>query len=168
MPRVKIDVRDLDIYNRKISYLASEVTMIATRALYVGAGLAADDLRAATSALQTVSNNAAMGAYQAKRPSYISGPQKEGLLNGLGIASFQFSEEKINTSVGFSGYNNVHTKKWPSGQPNKMIAAICNHGTSGTMIRQPFITVTYEVYKGTWLREMMKAVTEEIDKIIEN
>ena len=57
--------------------------------------------------------------------------QKKGLYDSLGIASLQKDRNgMLNVKIGFDGYNSVRTKKHPNGQPNAMIAAAVNSGTS--------------------------------------
>lgn len=62
-----------------------------------------------------------------------SGPtsiQKKGLQNSFGIAPVKNEDGYVNVKVGFDGYNAVHSKKHPHGQPNAMIARSVVKGTS--------------------------------------
>ena len=65
--------------------------------------------------------------------------QKEGLIQGFGIAPIKESGGKWSTKTSFSGSNNVHTDEWPEGQPNSMIAAQLENGAS-FRARQPVIS----------------------------
>ena len=47
----------------------------------------------------------------------------------------QYYGHGLNTKIGFDGYNDVKTKKYPNGQPNMMIARSINAGTS---FRRPY------------------------------
>lgn len=60
----------------------------------------------------------------------ISQEQKHGLIEGFGYTKMETKNGLTYTKVGFSGYNNVRTKKYPNGQPNPMIANAINSGTS--------------------------------------
>lgn len=62
--------------------------------------------------------------------SEVSGEQKAGLLDGLGIAKLKVDGTFANVKVGMDGYNNVRTAKYPNGQPNVMIARALISGTS--------------------------------------
>ena len=167
MPKVRIDISGLDFMERQFNLLASEATTVAVRAVYDGAGVSADALRGAVDGLARVSDKAAMGAWRKRVPSLLSVSQKNGLREGLGIAPMKIENDSVNTKVGFDGYNSVVTKRWPFGQPNQMIAAVCNHGDSSTMIRQPFISTTAEGSSSAIRAAMIKAATEEITKILE-
>lgn len=168
MPRVRIDISGLDYLERQLTLLSKEATTVAARAVYAGAGVAADALRGAVEGLQRVPDVAAMGAWRKGVPSMLSVSQKNGLREGLGIAPFKFLSSSVNTKVGFSGYNSVRTKRWPNGQPNQVIAAVVNHGNSNTMIRQPFITVTAESEASNIRVAMIQAATEKITEILES
>lgn len=168
MPRVRIDISGLDYLERQLTLLSKEATTVAARAVYAGAGVAADALRGAVEGLQRVPDVAAMGAWRKGVPSTLSVSQKNGLREGLGIAPFKFLSSSVNTKVGFSGYNTVRTKRWPNGQPNQVIAAVVNHGNSNTMIRQPFITVTAESEASNIRVAMIQAATEKITEILES
>ena len=168
MPRVRIDISGLDYLERQLTLLSKEATTVAARAVYAGAGVAADALRGAVEGLQRVPDVAAMGAWRKGVPSTLSVSQKNGLREGLGIAPFKFLSSSVNTKVGFSGYNSVRTRRWPNGQPNQVIAAVVNHGNSSTMQRQPFITVTAESEASNIRVAMIKAATEKITEILES
>lgn len=86
--------------------------------------------------------NAVEGAKTGNTKLPLTVKQKNGLRNGLGIAPFRVESNKISTVIGFQGYNEMRSKRWPNGQPNAMIAASCNNGTSH-MTRQPFLDNTY-------------------------
>ena len=167
MPKVKIYLEGLYEFRNAMWATAQQATTIGARAVYEGAGVAADALRGAVEGLQRVSDKAAMGAWRKHEPTWISVSQKNGLREGLGIAPMRFETGSINTKVGFDGYNSVVTKRWPNGQPNQVIAAVCNHGSSDTMLRQPFITSTAAASAGEIRAAMRKAASEEIRKILD-
>lgn len=168
MARIKVDVRGLDALERDFSLLKRDITGISKRAVYDGARVAADALRRATDRLQRVPDLVAINAARRGEATYLSVSQKNGLREGLGISPMRVTPDQVNTKVGFEGYNKVVTKRWPSGQPNRMVAAECNHGNSTRMIRQPFITVTAEVF-GPDIREaMIKTATNEISKVLDD
>lgn len=49
--------------------------------------------------------------------------QKAALLGTLGITSMDKDAEGMyNVKIGFDGYNNIRSKRWPQGQPNQMVA----------------------------------------------
>ena len=168
MAKITIEYDELVDLAHQLWAVGKDADRIAARALYKGAGKAADGLRAATNGLTVVSDRHRMGDYRAKRPGYLSVTQKAGLLEGLGITSFKFSSDSVSTNVGFGGMNGLRTRKWPGGQPNRMIAAAVNHGDSSAMIRQPFITSTAEVYAEDIKEAMVEEAKAEIEKILDS
>ena len=168
MAKITIEYDELVDLAHQLWAVGMDADRIAARALYKGAGKAADGLRAATNGLTVVSDRHRMGDYRAHRAGYLSETQKEGLLAGLGIAPFKFTENDVSTRVGFGGMNGLRTRKWPGGQPNQMIAAAVNHGNSSAMIRQPFITSTAEVYAEDIKEAMVEEAKAEIEKILDS
>lgn len=167
MPKITVDKSGLDALQRRFEMLKTEATKVSRRAVYDGAKVAADALRAATNNLQAVSDYDAINAKRRGEPSYMSVKQKNGLRDGLGIATMRVTPDSVNTKVGFDGYNSVVTPRWPNGQPNRMVAAEVNHGSSGRTIRQPFITATAEVFASDIREAMIETATDEISKILE-
>ena len=60
----------------------------------------------------------------------INAAQRAGLREGLGLAKMKNENGFINTKVGFDGYNGYHTRAYPNGQPNALIARALESGTS--------------------------------------
>ena len=65
--------------------------------------------------------------------------------------------------IGFDGYNSVQTKKYPNGQPNAMIAAAINSGTSRRK-RTNFIYKAVNKSK----QESLAAMKRQFDEDIKN
>lgn len=104
-------------------------------ALYAGAAIAADLVRAELEKLPT-DESFGTPSHQTRGPSAV---QKEGLSSSLGIASMRENGSGLyDVKVGFDGYNQVQTKRWPKGQPNQMVARSVESGTSW-MAKNPFI-----------------------------
>lgn len=160
-------MNQLDRFKRKISSIFEyyEKEKIAARACYAGAGVAADALRAAVEGLSRISDFEAINAHRRGQKCLISVTQKIGLQNGLGISPMRYEKLSVNVKVGFDGYNDVLSDRWPVGQPNRMIAACCEHGAS-FMIPQPFIGMTREMYGWKIVLAMKKEATETIDRIL--
>lgn len=97
----------------------------------------------------------------------VKGPnayQKEGLYRSVGIAKARFDGNFYNVKIGFDGYNGLETKRWPSGQPNSMIARSIQSGTSW-MMKQPFMRKAEQAAKGPCEKAMEKVVDKHIEKI---
>ena len=123
-----IEMKGLDEYLVKLSALEhSSKEEICGKAIYEGAGIVADAIRAELSNLPT---DERFGTPEAPAQG-IKAIQKEGLLHSLGITSMEDDGSGfLNVKVGFYGYNRVVTKKWPRGQPNQMVARTLASGTT--------------------------------------
>lgn len=91
---------------------------IMKRSVYDGAAVVADEMRAAIEQIP------------AGGPHQITEYQKEGLRSALGISSIEDKNNTVTVSIGFNGYNDHPTKRWPQGQPNAMVARSLVKGTS--------------------------------------
>lgn len=97
--------------------------------VYVGAAVVADAVKAQINGLPVGNQFAKSG----ERINTITSVQKKGLQDGFGIARMKKDGDFYNVKLGFNGYNGQKTKKYPSGQPNSVIArSLC----SGTSFRQ--------------------------------
>lgn len=94
------------------------VVDIMKRSVYDGAAAVADEMKAAIDQIP------------AGGPHQITEYQKEGLRNALGISSIEDRNGAVTVSIGFDGYNDHPTKRWPQGQPNAMVARSLVKGTS--------------------------------------
>lgn len=108
----------LDEYLDKIENIGGSSTGMAKRALYDGVAVVGESIR---QAIQDLPYHPTKG---------ISHAQKDGLLDGLGYSFMKRKKGNWYLKIGFDGYNNVKTEKYPNGQPNAMIAAAINSGTS--------------------------------------
>lgn len=108
--------------------LSGNVEAILKMAVYDGAGVLAKAIAQAIDDLPTDS-----GPITPEHP-IMNGPtqaQKDGLKEGFGISGMRTDNgDYINVKIGFAGYNDVHTKKYPDGQPNQLIARSIESGTT--------------------------------------
>lgn len=112
----------IDEYFGKLNRLGDKATGVCKRALYDGAAVLADAVRAEVEALPTTDRNG--------DPQQILEYEKQGLLEGMGIAKMRDDDGKISTRIDFDGYNRLRSKSHPKGHPNSMIARAINSGTS--------------------------------------
>lgn len=130
---------------RNLEYTGREVI---GAAIYKGADIVADAVKANIQNLPAAA---------------CTDVEKEGLLAGFGIAKMQDENGYFNVKIGFDGYNNDVTKKWPKGKPNAMIARSIEGGTSWKQ-KYPFVAPAVKANKDT----AEKAMAEEIDKGIKS
>lgn len=131
--------------------LGKDSQEIGKRALYDGAKVVADALRAKVEALEVDNEYAWPGNPREGIRDY----EKDGLAAGLGVADHRVGG-KIDTSIGFHGYN-------AKGKPNALIARSVERGTSflkPTPIVQPAVAAS----RGAARAAMIKTAEEEINK----
>lgn len=124
----------LDAYLERLNKLGDKSTGLCKRALYDGAAVLANAVRDEINALPTSDRDAKKGD-----PQPVLEYEKDGLLDGLGIAKMKDDNGVISTRVDFDGYNRLKSKKYPSGHPNSMIARAINSGTSKRK-KNPFMS----------------------------
>ena len=160
----KIEMRGMDTYLSELRKLGENTEPVCKAAVYAGAKVIADEIRQATSGLNRVTDAEAMAAYHEKKPVKISVSQKIGLVKSMGIAPIMDKYGVVSTKIGFDGYNDVKTERWPNGQPNALIARACESGSSA-MLKQPFVRPAIQRKKDAALEAMKQAADRELEKL---
>lgn len=93
------------------------------------------------------------------RRTSITSRQKDGLVESYGIARVREKRWGWNVKIGFDGYNDIVTKRWPKGQPNAMVARSLNSGTS-FLQKNPFMDTTVAANEAA----TVEAIEQEFDK----
>ena len=123
----KIEMRGLDEYTRALSRLElGTKEKVIGPAIYAGAKVAADAIQSAISSIPVDNGFGTVDHPQ----NGINAKQKAALHNSFGIAKMRNDDGFYNVKLGFDGYNDIKTKRWPKGQPNAMIARSVERGTS--------------------------------------
>lgn len=128
----KLEVEGIDELIGNLGSLGERAPKIAAQALYVGAGIVADEIRKEAQKIKTHKFRPANGWQRDPSPE-----EKEAVVSaGLGIARFDKDGNTVNTSIGYgqSGYAEINGHRVAIAQ----IANGINHGTS-FMKKQPFI-----------------------------
>lgn len=118
----KIEFTGIDEYLAQLKRLGDSSEGLCKRALYDGAAVVADAVRREVESLPTTDRNG--------DPQQVLEYEKQGLLDGLGIATMKDEDGRISTRIDFDGYNRLVSKKYPNGHPNSMVARAINSGTS--------------------------------------
>lgn len=164
MTLARIKFGRLKEYELKLSKLGDNIEDIAGKAIYEGAKIVADEVKAQLDGLNTATDEIAMMRYREQRPTYITERAKEGLISSFGVTPLSKDKEGVyNVKLGFDGYNDVKTKKYPNGQPNQLIARACESGSSA-MIKQPFFRKAVQATKKKAEARMADILDKEIDK----
>lgn len=161
-----ITFKDGNEYALRLSKLAGGSRQIAGKAIYAAAGICADKIKENIRALPAVDDKHNLIAYKNGEKSKLSIAQKRGLIESLGIAEMEDRAGYLNVKIGFDGYNEVRTGKYPTGQPNQLIARVVESGSSYTDA-MPFFGPAVNVVRGKMIKEMQRIIDEEIEKIME-
>lgn len=159
----KIEVKGLDEVSAMLSRLNVKTEAIMKMGIYDGAGVIARAVSESIDALPTDS-----GPISSTHP-IMNGPtelQKKGLKDGFGISGMRDDGGFINVSIGFDGYNDQKTRKYPSGQPNQLIARSIESGTS-YMQKTPFMRQALNKSKKQAIEAMQRKVSSVARNIAE-
>lgn len=158
----KFSFKGMAEYELKLSKLKTGSKDIAAKAVYAGAAIMADEIKANIKALPV--QKGVEGDEDSKINS-VTPVQKEGLLESFGISSLRDDNGYWNVKLGFDGYNRTKTDKYPKGQPNAMIARSVESGTSFRK-RNPFVSRAIKAKEAAVVAEMGRVMDEEINKIM--
>ena len=154
-------LRDYELMLGKIGDASKD---ICGAAIYEGAKIIADEVKANLESLKTVSDAVAIQAEKKEEATYLTIRAKKGLIKSFGVTPMSQDDSGIyNVKLGFDGYNDVKTKKWPKGQPNQLIARACESGSSA-MIKQPFFREAVQKTKKKAESRMAEVLDEKIKK----
>ena len=151
--------KGMDEYLAKLGNLEFAAPGLVGQAIYEGAKVVADQVRAEIEALPTAESK------RVATPRDPTQVEKDGLLDGLGIATKKNDGGYINVKVGMEGYNTDKTKKYPKGKPNAMIARSIESGST-VMKRNAFISRAVNKTKKDAEAAMQKVIEEGIEKIV--
>lgn len=154
-------LRDYELMLGKIGDASKD---ICGAAIYEGAKIIADEVKNNLNSLNVTTDELAMLKAKKSEPTYITQRAKEGLIKSFGVTPMSQDDSGIyNVKLGFDGYNDVKTKKWPKGQPNQLIARACESGSSA-MIKQPFFREAVQKTKKKAESRMAEVLDEKIKK----
>lgn len=158
----KIEMKGLDEYTKALSRLELGLKdKVIGAAIYDGADIVADEIRAGINALPVDSGFGTPDA-PLKGPNKV---QKDALLASFGITRMGERFGFYDVKVGFDGYNEIRTKRWPKGQPNAMIARSIERGTS-FLLKTPFVKQAMSRAKTRALEAMKRTTEREIKKLM--
>lgn len=152
----KMSLKDGEDYIAKLRALGADIPEVCRKAIYPAAGMVADAVNEEISGL-AVADKAGQGTLSAK--------QRAGLHQGLGIAAFREDDGFLNVKIGFDGYNEIKTERWPNGQPNAMIARSLERGTTFWKAN-PFCKRAVKKIQTAAEQKMQQVLDEEIDRLL--
>lgn len=155
MPRATINANGINEYLQIINRLGGNIEETAKKAVYEGAAIIADQVKANIEALPVDEH---WGTPQSPLHG-VKKYQKEGLLESFGVAPMRNDKGLINTRVGFddAGYNS-------HGQPNAMIARATESGTTFSD-KIPFFENAVRTTRNAAKQKMIAIVEKEMEKL---
>lgn len=162
---MKIEYKGADQYLIILSQMQGKTRSVAGKAIYAAANIVADAIKADLRALPAVSEKYNLSAYKTGGKSKLSEKQKQGLLDGFGIAKMEYKDGFYNVKAGFDGYNDISTDRYPKGQPNPLIARCVENGSS-YMDATPFVKPAVNKSRKSAIAEMQRVIDEEYEKLM--
>ena len=156
----KSKVIGADSFISMVEELAFNSESIASMAVYKGAETIADGIR---DSIEKIPSRDANATRSKEKVRGITDVEREGLLNGLGVAQHRKKAGDVDTKIGFDGYNANVTKAYPKGHPNSMIARSIESGTSW-LNKTPFIAPAVRRLRAAATEAMQKELDDYIKK----
>lgn len=153
-----MQVTGIEELSRKLNALGDKAEEVASRALYAGAGVMADQYTAAADSIRTAPFRYAFNGKK-RDPS----PEEKAAVQGkIGIAKFNRNGSEVNTSVGVGarGYVEIGGKR----KAAAMIANSINSGTS-FMNKQPAFRRAATQARGAATEAVVQAAEAKIKEI---
>ena len=157
----KLQFKGLEEYEAQLLKLRGLTEQMIGEAIYEGAAIVADEVKKGIESIPIDDRYATGGTML----HGITQEQKQGLLDGFGIAPLQDENGYLHVKLGFNGYNSMKTKNFPNGQPNSMIARSVNSGSSFRQ-RIPFVDNAVNSAKSRAEEKMKQKLDEAIEKAI--
>lgn len=130
--------RGLDEYLQKLQRVEKNTPEIVGKVVYGMADIVADAVREELNALPAEPDVEALKAWAQGTRAPLTVKEKKGLQKGFGITKMLEENGYYHVKLGFDGYNEIKTKKYPKGQPNVMIARAVESGSS-IRDKRPFV-----------------------------
>lgn len=151
--------KGLDEYIALLGNLEFKSPVIIGRSTYEGAKIVADQIKANIAALPVAEK------YKHGERRNPTQAEKDGMLEGLGIATHRVDGSFYNVKIGMDGYNNVRSPKYPNGIPNALVARATESGTTFRN-RIPFVSNAVRASKAAAESAMKDEVDKQISQIM--
>ncbi len=157
----KWTMRGMDEYAAYLQRIGKNTREILGAGVYAMANTVADAVRKNIEALPAKPDIEGIEAYRQGRKAQLTISEKKGLQEGFGISPMQNERGYLNVKLGFDGYNEVKTRKYPKGQPNALIARSVESGSS-VREKSPFIRPALRQTQNEALKKGQEAIEEKI------
>lgn len=157
----KMEIRGFDELELQLSELASPE--LAKEVVIAGAQPVADQIR---KNLEALPEDKFRRLKDGEVFTGVPKQQKKDLLDGLGITPPDVDfNGNTNVKIGFDGYGEIPTKKYPKGVPNQLLARAVESGSS-VRKKTPFVRKAVNKAKKLAEAEMQKKLDEKIEIIM--
>lgn len=143
--------------------LAEHGRDVTSAALYAGAGVMADALKASA---QTLPVGTPKGNSPSGHPyTGLTPEDAEDIAGAVGIAPFDRKGDTVDTVVGFDGYTRRAEKGYPQGVPIPMLVRSLEAGSS-VRTKRPFVRTAVNGAKAGALSAMKEAGEDKINEYL--
>lgn len=167
MARFQIKNTDTQRLMSDLSRFGNQAKEIASRAIYEGAGIVADELKEQVKSLESEEQRFLDLSDESDKFRVVEKELKCCLIEKMGISTLRDAYDGWDRHIGWDGYGYLPTKKYPKGRPIPMIAASIEIG-SEVRYKLPFIRKTCNSKRKEALEAMEKSVDESTKLIFEN
>ena len=122
--------KGLDEYLQKLQRVEKNTPEIVGKVVYGMADIVADAVREEINALPAEPDVEALKAWSKGERAPLTIKEKKGLQESFGITKMLEEDGYYHVKLGFDGYNDIKTKKYPKGQPNVLVARAIESGSS--------------------------------------
>lgn len=145
----------------KLSRLEAGSDDIAKKAIYAGANIVADAIKANLGGIPTETFHKLKDG---EVLNSLSQTQKDDLAASFGVTPIELDKDgNWNAKIGFDGYGSKPSKKYPNGLPNQLLARAVESGSS-VRAKHPFVRPAVNATRKQAQAEMGRVIDEEIAK----
>ena len=156
--------RGLDEYLQNLQRVEKNTPEIVGKVVYGMADIVADAVREEINALPAEPDVEALKSWSKDIRAPLTVKEKKGLQKGFGITKMLEEDGYYHVKLGFDGYNDIKTKKYPKGQPNVMIARAIESGSS-IRDKHPFIRPATNKSRKSAEKRAQTIIDEEINAL---
>ena len=122
----RMTITGLEGFTDKLLRMGNEAELPMTAAVFAGAGKLVEAVAAEIDMLPEQQGYMRPGDQR----NVVTRDEKEALKTHIGIAKFEKTGGQVTTAIGFGGYSEHKTKKYPNGVPIPLIARSVESGSS--------------------------------------
>jgi len=154
----KLKTEGIEETIKMLEKIEANTDEILTAAIEAGAKIVVKEMSSQISSLKTSSED------EDDEKRYPTQRELKSIQSGLGAAPVQDNGTKMDTNIGFAGYDGKQTKRYPRGHSNKMLAAKFDKGSS-FIKAQPFFNKAKRNAEAKATAAMQKVLTDEINRL---